>query len=672
MEQTGTEPGSPPVVDPRVLDALPWPAAAVDADGKVTYWNAAMQTITGRPATEVLGKRSWAGFCSRRKSTILDEALDQGEAVEEEISFVRGQGQEETRVVLRAIPVLDETGQPVGAVATVLETQAPGDEAAAAAGSEEVDRVSQALVALARGEIPPRLEGGGENGLGSQLNGFLETFQKFVDALGALHQARKGGDLESRIPSDELPGVFERLALQVNEVVGVRDEDILKILGVLGRYAKGDFEPTLEPLPGKLTAVSETMGLLRTNLRGVTSDLQAVSQAMLQGALSTRAETSKYEGEWATLLRSVNAIMDSIVAPLQEASSALQRLAARDLRVRIQGGLRGDHACIRDAVNATATSLHDALVQVAEEVDQMTHASTQIASSSRFVAQGASQQAAAIEETSSSIEEMAGMTAQTADNTQQAKVLAEASKESADKATRAMGQMLEAMRKIRTAAEGTAVIIRDINEIAFQTNLLALNAAVEAARAGDAGRGFAVVAEEVRSLAQRAKEAARKTEELIKESVKLAETGQEISSRVNGNLSEIAESVSKVTGIVTEIAAASQEQARGIEQVNKALAEIDKVTQQNAANSEQSSAAAQELAARAQELSALVGQFQITRRVTRNGAVAKRAKALAAAGKSEAARGRPARESGNGSGDGHGLRPEDVIPLDSDPDLASF
>ena len=41
--------------------------------------------------------------------------------------------------------------------------------------------------------------------------------------------------------------------------------------------------------------------------------------------------------------------------------------------------------------------------------------------------------------------------------------------------------------QIRAAAEGTAVIIRDINDIAFQTNLLALNAAVEAARAGDAG-----------------------------------------------------------------------------------------------------------------------------------------------------------------------------------------
>jgi methyl-accepting chemotaxis protein len=227
-----------------------------------------------------------------------------------------------------------------------------------------------------------------------------------------------------------------------------------------------------------------------------------------------------------------------------------------------------------------------------------------------------------------------------------------------------MSQMLEAMTKIRASAEGTAVIIKDINEIAFQTNLLALNAAVEAARAGDAGRGFAVVAEEVRNLAQRSKEAAKKTEELIKESVKLADGGQVISNQVNGNLSEIVDSVAKVTNIVGEIAEASKEQSKGIAQVNKALADMDKVTQKNAANSEESSSAAEELASQAQELAALVARFQLRRSTSRKASSGGRgalpsseAKALSARKQSTA---------------GVHLKPEDVIPMDDDPDFANF
>jgi methyl-accepting chemotaxis protein len=215
--------------------------------------------------------------------------------------------------------------------------------------------------------------------------------------------------------------------------------------------------------------------------------------------------------------------LDAVIDPINEAAQALEQLANYNLTARMTGNYNGDLAKIKDSLNATATALHDSMAQVAEAADQVSSASTQIASSSQQVAEGTSEQASALEETSSALEEMAGMTKQNADNTQQAKGLAETTRAAANKGASAMGNMLSSMSKIKSAAEGTAAIIKDINEIAFQTNLLALNAAVEAARAGDAGRGFAVVAEEVRNLAGRAKEAAKNTEGLIKESVSFAE-----------------------------------------------------------------------------------------------------------------------------------------------------
>ena len=207
------------------------------------------------------------------------------------------------------------------------------------------------------------------------------------------------------------------------------------------------------------------------------------------------------------------------------------------------------------------------------------------------------------------------MTKQNADNTRQAQMLSEETRDAANRGTGEMTRMVDAMGKIKTSAERTAEIIKDINDIAFQTNLLALNAAVEAARAGDAGRGFAVVAEEVRNLAGRAKDAARNTESLIKESVHLAETGEGISGDVNENLQRMVGAIQKVTDIISEITVASSEQARGIEQVNKAMVEMDQVTQRAAANSEESSSAAEELAGQAQELMSLVSKFKLDNRM---------------------------------------------------------
>jgi methyl-accepting chemotaxis protein len=237
-----------------------------------------------------------------------------------------------------------------------------------------------------------------------------------------------------------------------------------------------------------------------------------------------------------------------------------------------------------------------------------------------------------------------------------------------------MAQMTEAMNKIRTAAEGTAAIIRDINEIAFQTNLLALNAAVEAGRAGEAGRGFAVVAEEVRNLALRSKEAAKKTETLIGQSLDLTAQGEQISARVNSTLSQTVAAVGNVSEIVAEIARASQEQATGIEQSNRAVSQMDQVTQQAAANSEETSSAAEELAAQAQELASLVAQFQLgngsdTRRLA---PAARRSPPALPRSFSDSAPRAARAKNGKAARNGHARLAELLIPMDDDADLRSF
>ncbi len=346
---------------------------------------------------------------------------------------------------------------------------------------------------------------------------------------------------------------------------------------------------------------------------------------------------------------------------LEDIISVGREMANANLTAKTKEGYKGDYLAIADNLNRGIKSQHDAMVQVAEAVDQVAAAAQQIASSSQAVAQGASEQASSLEETSSSLEEISGQTQQNADNTQQAKTLAQATKEAADKGSAAMAKMIESMSQIRTSSEGTAAIIKDINDIAFQTNLLALNAAVEAARAGDAGRGFAVVAEEVRNLALRAKEAATKTEGLIKESVQLAEQGGEISGDVNENLGEIVESITKVTDIVTEITAASSEQARGVEQVNDAMAEMDKVVQQSAANSEESSSAAEELSSQAQELAATVGRFQLSRQ---NGG----GRVVGAIGTSQ----KQAKQAAKAAAPKQDGKAEQMIPFDDDDDMEAL
>jgi methyl-accepting chemotaxis protein len=431
------------------------------------------------------------------------------------------------------------------------------------------------------------------------------------------------------------------------------------------RVGRGDLDVEVAPRCER-DQLSLALGGMVTSIQRLIDDANQMVKAAGEGELENRSDPENHHGAYREIIDGINTTLDVVVQPINEANEVLQALSTYDLRARMSGDYRGDHARIKAALNSTAEILHDSLAQVSEAADQVSSASSQIATSSQGVAQNASEQASSLEETSASLEQMEGMTRQNADNTKQAKALAGSAKEAADRGSVAMEEMSGAMEKIRSAAESTAQIIRDINEIAFQTNLLALNAAVEAARAGEAGRGFAVVAEEVRNLALRSKDAAQRTEALIKESVTLAGQGGNISTDVGEHLGDIVESVGKVTDIVNEITVASEEQARGIEQVNRAVMEMDKAVQQTAANSEESSSSAEEMASQAQELAGMVGRFQLNQtRVKAAPAVSKAPVERVEERPGNGGSASPPDKGGNGSGNGR-RRPEAVFPLDDD------
>jgi len=443
-----------------------------------------------------------------------------------------------------------------------------------------------------------------------QVRGNLNGLIAEMNRMSAEHER---GEIDAAVDAARFQGAYRSMAEGVNGMAAAHTAMTRKAMAVVGEFGRGSFDAPLEALPGKKRFINDTIEQVRANLRALLADAELLAGAAVAGELSTRADASRHQGGFRAIVEGVNRTLDAALAPLQEASAVLERLAGRDLRARVRGEYRGDHARIKESLNATAGALHEALDQVAAAVEQVSGAAAQIAASSQAVAAGASEQASSLEETSAAVEAVSGTARRSAENAQQANTLARSARGAAADGAGTMERMQAAMARIRASAEGTSQIIRDINDIAFQTNLLALNAAVEAARAGEAGRGFAVVAEEVRSLAGRAKEAAGKTEALIRQSVQEASAGELTARQVAGKLGEIVGSVEKASAIVSEIAATSREQAAGIDQVIGAMGEMDRVTQQNAASAEESSSAASELSGQAGELAAMVGSFRLER-----------------------------------------------------------
>jgi len=423
--------------------------------------------------------------------------------------------------------------------------------------------------------------------------------------------------------------------------------EVDKLVKNLGKLAKGDLNISTDTsetdedtriIGENFTKISNALRETVAAVQNLLADSNRLAGAAVEGQLGTRADTARHKGEFAKVIKGINATMDAVVLPLNMTADYLEKISKGDIPEKITDEYKGDFnqiknninilidatnevtrvaekmaggdltADVRDrsdrdklmqAFNSMIHRLNNAIGDVRNVSDNVASGSQQLSATSEEMSQGASEQAASAEEVSSSMEEMAANIRQNSDNAMQTERIAIKSSEDAKEGGEAVVKTVSAMKEI---AEKISIV----EEIARQTDLLALNAAIEAARAGEYGKGFAVVASEVRKLAERSQRAAA-------EIGKLSGSSLDIAEKAGLMLSQIVPDIQKTAELVQEISAASNEQNNGADQINQAIQQLDQIIQQNASASEEMASTSAELTAQAETLQSSIAFFKIRR-----------------------------------------------------------
>jgi methyl-accepting chemotaxis protein len=593
-----------PSVIPRelVLATLSANVMLADKDLNITYVNPAVQQMLLGIEADL--RRDLPHFDARN---LVGANIDVfHKHPEHQRRMLQGlRGQHKARIVVggrtltfNASPLDDPAGRRLGYVVEWLDVTTEAQM------THVQQNVASALEAASRNDLSVRVPTDDVNASDLPVclatNTLIETLQNLDSEMSSLSSAHEKGDIDVVIDVEKFHGSFKVVAQGVNAMVGGHIALTKQAMAVVAAFGVGDFEAPLEAFPGKKAFINTTIEQVRTNLAALIADTTMLAEAAIAGKLDVRADASRHQGGFRTIVEGIDNTLDSVIGPLTEVSRVLAGLEAGDLTQTITAEYRGQLEQLRQAANNTVARLAETVSQVVGSADQLANASSQISGASQSLSQSATEQAASVEQTSASIEQMAASISQNSDSATVTDGIARKTAIEANDGGSAVQQTVDAMKEIATKIE-------IIDEIAFQTNMLALNATIEAARAGEHGKGFAVVATEVGKLAERSQVAAKEIGELAAGSVRTAE-------RAGALLQAIVPSIGRTSDLVQEIAAASGEQTIGVGQINTAMTQMSQITQQNASSSEELAATAEEMMSQTAHLQQLMQFFTLDQR----------------------------------------------------------
>jgi len=218
--------------------------------------------------------------------------------------------------------------------------------------SEVAKRIAEGDLSL---EIVPRSD---KDILGISMVSAIEMLKNLVLEADNLIAASVEGNLETRGDADKFQGGYRQIIEGFNNTLDAMVIPLRAALPYIENMANGIPQPLLENIyRGEYGILIDNLNDVKNSIYLLSMESGKLSEALEEGDLSYRADTSALRGSYARVIGGVNDTLDAVIGPLNMAARYLEQIGKGEIPETITEEYKGDFNEIKNSINACIEGL---------------------------------------------------------------------------------------------------------------------------------------------------------------------------------------------------------------------------------------------------------------------------------------------------------------------------
>ena len=208
---------------------------------------------------------------------------------------------------------------------------------------------------IAAGDFSMQIDTSAKDEVGQVLRA-LDKAVSAVKAMSAeaagLAQAAVAGKLSTRADATKYQGEYQKIVSGVNATLDAVIGPLNVAATYVDRISKGDIPAKItDSYNGDFNTIKNNLNTCIEAVNLLVKDAHLLSAAAVAGQLSTRADATRHQGDFRTIVEGVNATLDAVIGPLNVAATYVDRISKGDIPPQITDSYNGDFNTIKNNLN---------------------------------------------------------------------------------------------------------------------------------------------------------------------------------------------------------------------------------------------------------------------------------------------------------------------------------